>query len=256
MRMNFPLIHNIHYTWTGWPTPDISFPPEPDAAFFASLVLLWAKDGLELVSREWKQNLLHMSFRAEPGVSPVFCASRVKGRLQHALRAKGLPNAFSRKVSVRALGINVSDIVTRYLRNQTVHADYADPRYLRQFSDAAEEDASLDLSQPIETGSGRYWYNLHMVLVTENRVKIGKEDFLPKIPAAVEKWASGSGCAVKSVAVMPEHIHLLFRGAPDKSPAELAESCWSILNRGAGCRLYSDRIYIGTCSEYTLRAVL
>ncbi len=197
-----------------------------------------------------------MAFHVKPEVSPVWFAGRVKGRLQHALRQAGPSCAFSRKVAVRSLGDNYSAAVEGYLRQQTVRAELVDERYRATLREAGFEDGTVDLSAPAETKSGRYWTNLHLVAVTEGRFRMGKEDFLDKVGPGVSAWAGETGCALKAFAPMPDHVHVAARGNPERSPLELGEALWRCLNRAAGCGLMSDKIYVGTFSEYGLGTIL
>jgi REP element-mobilizing transposase RayT len=252
--MAFPLIHNLFYSWAGWPTEG-AFPPEPPAAFFERLDAAWKADGFHLRSRAWTPEQIQMTFQAEPHVAPIFLAARVKGRLQHALRQAGQPCGFSRKVAVRALGDNRSPAVEAYLRKQTVRAELIDERYRATLRAAGFEEKGVDLSAPAETNSGRYWFNLHLVAVTADRFRIGKEDFLDKVRAGVFAWAEGMGCRLKAFAPMPDHVHIAARGNPERSPLALAEALWKSLNRAAGCGLMGENVYAGTFSEYGVGAV-
>ncbi|MBP7830118.1 MAG: transposase [Kiritimatiellae bacterium] len=253
--MLLPLVHNLHYSWSGWPSA-AEFPLEPAAPFLDDLRAAWRRDGLELESRNWRPDVISMTFHAAPDASPVFITARVKGRIQHTLRRSGTPCDFSRKVALRSLGDNQSDVVGNYLREQTARADFADERYRATLREASLEDATVDLSAPAETNSGRYWYNLHLVAVTQDRVRVGREDFLYKIRDGVLAWAREMDCRLGSLALMPDHVHLAVRGALARSPMELAETLWRTLNRAAGCRLMSDKVYAGTFSEYSVKVVL
>ena len=253
--MVFPLIHHLFYSWAGWPAEG-AFPPEPPAAFFDALAAAWKADGLELQSRAWTLDQIQMTFRTEPQVAPAFLAARVKGRLQHALRQAGLACGFSRKIAVRSLGDNVSGTVTGYLRQQAVRAELVDERYRATLRAAGFEDAAVDLSAPMETKSGRYWNNLHFVAVTADRFRIGKEDFLDKVRAGVMAWAEETGSRLKAFAPMPDHVHVSARGAPERSPLDMAEALWRRLNKAAGCGLMGENVYAGTFSEYGLDAVM
>ncbi len=247
--MEFPLIPRLFLSWTGWPG-EAGFPSRPPMPFFDALRQAWAQDGLELQHCDWRSAEIQMAFQTGPDVSPERFAGRVKGRLQHALRKAGLPAGFSRKTAVRALGDNVSDVVAGYLRQQTVRAALLDERYRATLRAAAFEDAAVDLAAPEETAHGRYWFNLHLVATTEGRFRIGKEDFLDKVRAGVFAWARETGCALKAFAPMPDHVHVAARGRPQQTPRELGAALWRELNRAAGCRLMSDRVYAGTFSEY------
>ena len=211
MRMAFPLVHHLSYSWAGWPAEG-ALSPEPPAAFFDALRAAWKSDGLELQSHAWTPQQIQMTFRAEPQVAPAYLAARAKGRLQHALRQAGASCGFSRKIAVRSLGDNMSAVVAGYLR--------------------------------------------HLVAVTADRFRIGKEDFLDKVRAGVFAWAEETGSRLKAYAPMPDHVHVAARGNPERSPLELAEALWRSLNRAAGCCLMGENVYAGTFSEYGLDAVL
>ena len=255
MRMAFPLVHHLFYSWAGWPSEG-AFSPDPPAAFFDALRAAWKSDGLELQSHAWTPQQIQMTFRAEPQVAPAYLAARAKGRLQHALRQAGASCGFSRKIAVRSLGDNMSAVVAGYLRQQAVRAELVDERYRATLQAAGFEDAAVDLSAPTETKSGRYWNNLHLVAVTADRFRIGKEDFLDKVRAGVFAWAEEAGGRLKAFAPMPDHVHVAARGNPERSPLDLAEALWRSLNRAAGCYLIGENVYAGTFSEYGLDAVL
>lgn len=252
--MVFPIVHHLFHSWTGWPSEG-AFPAEPPAAFFEAMAVAWKTDGLDLQSRAWTPEQIQMTFQAEPQVAPVFLAGRVKGRLQHALRQAGHPCEFSRKTAVRSLGDNRPAEVEGYLRKQAVRAELVDERYRATLQAAGFEDAAVDLSTPSETTKGRYWYNLHLVAVTADRFRIGKEDFLDKVRAGAFAWAEETGCRLKAFAPMPDHVHVAARGDPERSPLGLAEALWRSLNRAAGCCLMGENVYAGTFSEYGVGVV-
>lgn len=253
--MQLPIVHKLFYTWTGWPTAGGAIPSDPGDDFFCGLTEMWKVDGIYFRSRTWRGDQIQVACEVEPEVSPIFFTGRIKGRLQYAMRQAGKPMEFSRKVGMRAIGENVTATVEGYLREQLNRSDLADPRYVKSLADAAIENPSVDLTQPAETGSGRYWYNLHVVLAADGRYRIGCEDVLPRIRSAAQAWVAGSGCVLKAFAVMPDHIHGALRGAVDTSPADIAQDLRMALNHAAGCILYSDRMYVGTFSEYTLNAL-
>jgi len=254
------LVHRLAYSWTGRPKTE-PFPPIPTTDFLATLDTAWRGDGLLRISHRWQPDLIQLTFEAPGNVSPEFVAARAKGRLDHALRKHGWPHGFSRSVALRSLGENTLDVVLRYVATQLDRADLADPRYVQSLAQAAWTDGEIDLAEPLSGGHGRYWYNLHLVAVTDRRWRVGREDFLPKIPAAVRAWsealpaASGAGDhrpGVHSLAVMPDHLHVAVRGPSAQSPDEIAGGLRGALNRAAGCLLFDPRVYAGTFSTYPL----
>jgi REP element-mobilizing transposase RayT len=192
----------------------------------------WETDGLRKLEHKWSADLIQFTFSVRPRVSPVFFAGRVKGRLQHCLRKAGLATALSRKVAVRTIGANHRAEVEAYIARQVEKEPLADPRFkelLRQFTRA---DSSVDLAVPTPTNSGRYWYNLHLVLVTQARYRIGSPEFLGTICDWSFKIAANKGHAISRLAVMPEHLHASLRGNIAHSPEEIA---LAFLNNLACC---------------------
>lgn len=252
-QLRMPLVHNLFFTWDGWPKQGSHLPPQPD---LDALATLWEPDGFILASRHWTSSLAQLGFEIGPDISPVFFASRVKGRLDHHLRKCGPWDGFARKVGIRAIGHNVDDTVNSYLARQHVHGDFADPRYREHLHSAGKDYPEILLDNPFETESGRYWFNLHLVAVTESRFRIGPEDFLAKVAAGIPAWASKSGVVLKRFAIMPDHVHLALRGDPRLSSAEIAAGFYRSLNRAAGLRLFSERIYVGTFSGYTKQSLI
>jgi REP element-mobilizing transposase RayT len=256
---NLVPVHRLHYAWMGWPTEGTLLPPLSMAlsgsGANADLTQAWATDGLTCVSDTWSPQQVQLVFRVAPGVAPVAFTQRVKGRLQYALRRNGTPVAFSRKVGMRALGANIGTTVQRYVREQLEHVDLADPRYAQRLAEASREDLAVDLAVPAQTDSGRYWYNLHLVLVSAGRYRVGPELHIGDWSATVRAAAAGNGCAVRALAVMPDHVHLALRGNITLSPVEIGVLFQNALAKIAGGRVWQDMFYIGTFGEYSLCVV-
>jgi REP element-mobilizing transposase RayT len=262
-RRRTDLVDRIAYSWTGWPKGE-PFPPEPGSDFLSALDAAWTSDRLHRIAHRWQPNLVQFTFEAPGDASPEFVAARAKGRLDHALRKTEWCHGLQRKVAIRSLGENTLEVVLRYIATQLDRADLADPRYVNSLAEAAWEDGEIDLDEPLASGHGRYWYNLHLVAVTNGRRRIGREDFLPKVTSAVRAWSGclsaegGAGAArpgVHSLAVMPDHVHLAVRGPTAQSPDEIAGGLREVLNRAAGSLLFDPRVYAGTFSSYPLSHV-
>ena len=250
-----PVVARLTYTWDGWPRQDGGrLPAEPPD--MAALRGAWEGDGLRLEGVKWSEGMAQLVFEAEPLVSPVIFAGRVKGRLDHALRSGGAGWAgFSRKVGVRTIGANTDGVVERYLARQQVRGELFDPRYRKSLEEFSGDFPAVDLAEPTATTSGRYWYNLHVVAVTRERYRMGREDFLPKLSAAIPAWACGLGFGLRRFALMPDHVHVAARCDPALPPSEVAWGFLRAINRAAGCGLFSERVYVGTFSGYS-RAVI
>ena len=239
----------LHYDWTGWPTAGTTLPPQ-SASVARETAFLWEKDGLRLLEPHATSQKVQILFSVNPQVSPTFFCMRVKGRLQHALRRNGTPVDFSRKVSFRSLGENTSEVVENYIRGQVGNGDFADPRFratMRRFTVVADD---IRLAEPSESNSGRYWYDLHLVMVAAERFRITVPERLGRIRNTALALAAEGGHRIAALSVMPDHVHMALRGNIERSPEEIALAFQNGLARAAGCRVWQDGFYVGTFSEY------
>ena len=209
----------------------------------------WKRDGIHLLEHQARADTIQLVVSAGPRNAPVDIARLLKGRLQHAMRTAGLRAEFSRKVSLRAIGENTRSVVEAYIRDQLEHTDLADPRYRASLQEHAFTQEEVDLAAATESNSGRYWYNLHVVLVTENRFRMSSET-AGRISAA---------CRLPSVAkcsVMPDHLHVAVKADPMKSPESVAYELQETTARAAGTLgFWKDTVYVGTFGEYGMGAV-
>jgi REP element-mobilizing transposase RayT len=247
--------YEVRYDWTGWPSAE-PFPPSPPSSLFDILRPLWESDGLRLLKHWWTTEQIHLTFSATPHVSPILCATRSKGRMQHTFRKLGQPVKFSRKVSLRTIGHNQGKSVENYIRAQVGHAIYADPEYAKKLQRVVIENADMDLSQPTSTTSGRYWYNLHVVLVTESRHCIHAAESLSCIRDGCLAVADKRGFQIATGSVLPDHLHLALRGDIERSP-HVTVLCFqnNLACRLGRKRVWMDTYYVGTFGEYDMKVV-
>ena len=247
--------YRLYYDWSGWPSVGL-LPAVPKDSVWDALAASWEPDGLRLLERRWDRDCVHLTFSTTPTVSPVFLAQRAKGRLQHALRSAATPVKFSRKVSVRSTGKNTREVVERYVAAQVDKENLADPRYADRLRRHAIHQPEVDLSRPAETGSGRYWYNLHLVLVTDARIRSIGDDVPAKLHSACLAVAAKKGCLLSRVSFMPDHIHAAMRGNAELSPEEIALAFQNNLAFVLGQRrVWEDTYYVGTFGEYDLKVL-
>jgi REP element-mobilizing transposase RayT len=247
--------HVLHYDWTGWTSENQPFPLCTAEAIRAAAPL-WKSDGIVL--KEWRvrTDSVQILCAAAPEISPVLFTARAKGRLQHALRQAGTPVKFSRKVAFRSLGENIRDAVEGYLGKQVRKEGFVDPRFVKKMEAYTVVREEADLSTPVATHSGQYWYNLHLVLVVAGRRRIVDYPRLAAIRDAGLRIAKAKGFLLKSLSVMPDHLHVALRGDVVQSPEEMALSFMNnsafLLGRN---RIWGDECYVGTFSEYDLATV-
>ena len=249
-----PAFH-LRYTWSGWPS-QTTFPDAPSDAFFQRLDVLWENDGMRRLATRWSAERIQFTFSVKPQVSPVFFTSRVKGRLQHALHESGCPTKFSRKVAFRGIGDNHTAEVEVYIERQVEKETFVDPRFAEFLKQFTVTDPNVRLDQPTETNSGRYWYNLHLVLVVEHRNRFIDEESLRTIDHWCSRIARKKGYAISTRSVMPNHLHLALRGNIEQSPEEIALAMMNNLAYAFGQNpIWQSSHYAGTFGEYDMDTV-
>ncbi len=124
---------------------------------------------------------------------------------------------------------------------------------MRRFS---VTDPAVDLAAPTATNSGRYWYNLHLVLVVERRYRIADPELLGTIRDWSLKIAAKKGYAVSRLSVMPDHLHASLRGNIAHSPEDIAVAFLNNLAYAVGQKaIWEPCYYTGTFGEYDMTAV-
>jgi REP element-mobilizing transposase RayT len=163
---------------------------------------------------------------------------------------------FTRKLSVRSVGENTRAQVEAYIRkqlNKELLIDAALREKLRQFTVTQSE---VDLSAPAESARGRYWYNLHLVLVARDRDVSAHLPRLATLRDACLRIADKKSHAVSTLSVMPDHIHMALRGDSEHSSEQIAlgylNNLTYMLNELAP---WSENYYVGTFSEYDMGAI-
>jgi REP element-mobilizing transposase RayT len=247
--------YQLRYTWSGWPSQS-TFPEIPSEEFFRELDALWEEDGMRRLEKHWTGKLIQFTFSVKPQVSPVFFTSRVKGRLQHALRKSGQPTQFSRKVSFRSIGDSNTSKVEAYVQSQVEKEAFVDPNFAAFLKQFTVTDPTVRLDQPTETNSGRYWYNLHLVLVVEHRNRFTDEGSLRTIDQSCVAIARKKGHSISTRSVMPDHLHLALRGNIEHSPEQIALAMMNNLAYAMGQKpIWQPGYYAGTFGEYDMNAV-
>jgi REP element-mobilizing transposase RayT len=244
----------LRYSWTGWPSGK-EFSQQPTNVI-AETKPLWEGDGLRVLEYRWTAELVQILFSCTPGVAPQFIAARAKGRLDHALRQGGIAMPFSRKVAVRAIGENTRRDVEAYIERQVGNQRFVDPQFAVKMNELTVVDPQVDLSLPTESARGRYWHNLHLVLVVDGHAPIRELAILQRIRDSFWRIADKKRHAVSRLSVMPDHLHAALRGQPHESPLEIALAYQNNLSYLTGqTRIWSPGFYVGTFGEYAMQAV-
>jgi REP element-mobilizing transposase RayT len=247
--------YHLRYTWTGWPSVG-SFPAEPVESFFKALAEAWETDGIRYMERQWCDQHIQFTCSVKPTVSPTLFTSRVKGRLDHALRSSGKPTVFSRKVAFRSIGDNRREDVEAYIANQVTSGQFLDSKFSELLARYTHINPAVHLDTPTAVTRGRYWYNLHVVLVTEQRQRFVDEASWQRIAETCVRVASEQKHLLGSYSIMPEHLHMALRGNVQQSPEAIALGFMNGIADAFGQQpVLRPGYYVGTFGEYEMRAV-
>lgn len=247
--------YHLRYTWAGWPSSG-TFPPLPTEAFFDAVDPLWEADGIRRLETKWSSQQINCTCSVKPTVSPIFFVGRIKGRLQHAMQQAGTPIRFSRKVSFRSLGKNKRQQIEAYIAKQVVKERFVDKRFSELMESVTVADHSARLQDPSKTDSGRYWYNLHLVLVTDARMRFTDKRSLNLMALTCDKIAAKNAYSVACRSVMPDHLHLALRGDIAQSPEEIGLAYLNNIAFAFGQQaVFRPGYYVGTFGDYDMGAI-
>lgn len=253
-RIHSPAYH-LRYAWFGWPSSR-TFPPQPDSAFFAKLDELWEADGIRWLEMTWSPQQIQLTCSVKPTVSPILFTARMKGRLQHALRHAKCATPFSRKIAFRTIGENRRPQVEAYIARQVSKEGFVDDRFADFMSEFTVENKERSLGEPTETASGRYWYNIHLVLVTDSRMRMTDRVSLDKMNRMAAIIAEKKGHFLSIRSVMPDHIHIAMRGNIESSPEDIALGFMNNFAFAFGQNaIFRPSYYVGSFGEYDMGAV-
>ena len=252
---NTKVIHNLHYDWIGWQSAKKAFPNIIIDALDKS-VPLWRKDGLCLEKWNYSEDMVKILFQVNPDIAPFLFSQRIKGRLDYSFRKLNLPIKFSRKVAFRCLGENTRNIVNEYIQKQVIKSDYYDNRFKELLSKNTISN-NVDLSQPVITSHGRYWYNIHLVIIIQNRkFPITNSETFEIIKKYCFIIANKKECKIARLSIMPDHIHISIKGNPKLSPKDIGFAFLNNLSFVLGYnRCWKNEFYVGSFSEYNLDAL-
>lgn len=114
----------------------------------------------------------------------------------------------------------------------------------------------VDLSEPQTSSHGRYWYNLHIVLVNDGRFMEIRDAVLRGLKETIVKAARRKNHRLSRVAIVPDHIHMTLGCNLEEAPEEVVLSYMNNLAYGCGMKpVFRYSYFVGTFSEYDLGVI-
>jgi REP element-mobilizing transposase RayT len=213
-------------------------------------------DGIRILSHRFVDSVTsQFAISTKPHVSPQTIVQRVKGRLQYLVR-DAQPKPFQRNFALRSFGSEQRAKIEAYVATQTDHHRCADPRFQALLESIQIVDSNVDLAKDCRSSHGLYWYNLHVVLVNQERWRQGNEKMLLKIRNSIPRIAQKWNCRVSRAGILPDHIHIALGCSHEVAPDEVA---LSFLNNFAylyGMKpIFQFGAYVGKFGEYDQRVV-
>lgn len=231
--------------------------PQTEQAWLDPLRQLLERDGVRLLRHRYvsdaqgERRISQFLVSTKPDVAPVLMVQRLKGRLQHLIRSQQ-PKAFRGGHSFRSLGSTTREHVEAYLCSQLEHHLNGQDRMRDRFRDLQLEMTGVDLSEMRASSHGQYWYNLHIVVVNQDRWRELSLDRLELIRATLPVIAQKRGHLLSRAGILPDHLHLSIGCTPDLCPEQVALCYMNNLAYVLGMNaVYEYSYYVGTFGEYS-----
>jgi len=221
-----------------------------------SLVSATETDDVRVLERCFKPpNVWLFLLSTKPSVAPPKIIWSVKGRLQNLIR-KTHPKAFRRNFSLTSIGDAKRETVETYVAGQLGHHRMADERVQDRLAQFPLTFPDVDLSQPVFSAHGQYVYNLHLVLVHQDRWCEVREDVLAATRDMILRVARGKKHRLSRVSQFADHLHLTIGCPYEASPEQVALAYLNNLAYAHGmAEVYRHGYYVGTFGEYDMGAV-
>lgn len=191
----------------------------------------------------------------QPQIVPTLIPARIKGRLQHLIRER-FPKAFQRNYLLRSIGSTRGDKLDAYLASQPERHRMADPRVQTRLQRYQIHNPQVDLSAARFSEHAKYWYNLHVVFVNEDRLMEVRDEVLSSLREMVLKASTMKRHLLSRAAILPDHVHLTLGCSLGESPLEVGLSYMNNLAWACGMkRVFQRSLFLGTFGEYDLGAI-
>lgn len=230
--------------------------PPSDDTWLEALTQLAEGDGVHLLDHRFlKGNVSQFLLSTRPDNAPASFVRTIKGRLQHLVRAK-LPKAFRRNYGLRSVGDARGDQVHEYVRKQTCHHVMADARVQKRIETLSIDGVGDGLLEPRVASHCQFWYNLHLVVVNENRDNESLLEALERRRDGIVAIASKKSHLIGRGQVLADHLHVTLGCGLLESPREIALAYMNNLSYFEGMKpLFQYGFYVGTFGQYDLNAI-
>jgi REP element-mobilizing transposase RayT len=252
-QTNGKIPYCLRYAYSTWTTLNLSVNTLQDVIQRTETLL--RSDDLKILEHRVAGNQIQLLLSARPSHSPVDLSKITKAKLVLAFSQQDIYKSITREFALRSVGENTSQDLEHYLREQVDRRNFVDDRFadsLRPFS----KEYAVDLEKCEATKYGHYWYDLHFVLGTNDRYSVALPEIWEAIVQASELWHLEQGHQMKSISLLPDHVHLLIRPNLHTSPYQVGEGLIERLNRVKIMQnIYHPTFYVATHGAYAMNSI-
>jgi REP element-mobilizing transposase RayT len=188
-----------------------------------------------------------------PEIAPHRIIRALKGRFQWLLTGNRV-KILKRNYALRSVGETKTEVVDTYLAQQLIRHPCADKHVQQRFSQF-QIQRDVDLNEPRFSNHGMFWYNLHLVLITRERVRDISIDFVRTTRDIILNVSQAAGHLLARAAILPDHVHMTLGCLLTEAPGDVAIHYLNGLNLALGTAMFNFGAYIGTFSAYDLGAI-
>jgi len=231
-------------------------PPPGEDSWLDRLKQLTEPDGVRIMKYRLTTGAASQFFiSSRTFVSPAQIVRSVKGRLQYLLR-KEHPKAFQRNYGLRSIGSVTRQVIEDYIADQLGHHRMADARVQKELKEFQKTYLDVDLSVPRYTAHGQYTYNLHIVIVNDQRWREVQSNLLRRLGKVIEGAAAKHGHELSRLSLLADHLHLSVGCKVDQPPEDVVLGYMNNCAYVYGMKqVYQYSYYVGTFGEYDRGAV-
>ena len=243
----------LRYAYSTWTTKRLSDKVLQEAIQQTRVFL--ESNELKILEHRVQGSQIQMLVSAKPNHFPIGIAKAVKAKLAIALAEQKIYKSITREFALRSVGENTTQDLEHYLREQVDRRDFVDERFANSLRPYSKE-YDFDVTECERTTYGHYWYDLHLVLGTHGRYNVAIPDVWDAVLHATESWHQEQGHRLRSISLLPDHVHLLIRPNLSISPDNVGAGLIERLNRIKLMQnIYDPTFYVATHGKYAMNTI-
>lgn len=217
---------------------------------------LLESDGIRILEQRLRSSsVLLFLVSTTPDVAPSRILQRLKGRIQHAIRATH-PRALRRNYRLESVGSAKQIVLDAYVAKQPARHPMADPRAHEILQANQIRQPNVNLTKLRYTAHGQFIYNLHIVLEHEAGWRAVDDQFWKSCGGMILRVCRKKGWLLSRGGIAANHLHLTLGCNIEDVPAEVVLSVMNNLAHVHGMKaIYRFGYFVGTFGNFDLGAL-